>query len=137
MAYMSREHKAELAVTIKAILKKYNVQGSIAVRNLSTLVVNIKSGSIDFIANANDCRKVKADRRGEGFNALKGYIRMINPYHYNENFAGIALEFFSELIPAMYGPRYFDKSDAQIDYFNCSHYIEVNVGKCDKPYKLN
>jgi len=48
MAYMSQEKKAKLAPAIKTILKKHGVKGSIAVRNHSTLVVNISKGSIDF-----------------------------------------------------------------------------------------
>ena len=51
MAYMSQERKQNLAPAIKAVLKKYGVKATIAVRNHSTLVVNIKSGSIDFIEN--------------------------------------------------------------------------------------
>ena len=51
MAYMSQERKQSLAPSIKAVLKKYGVKGTLAVRNHSTLVLNIKSGSIDFIEN--------------------------------------------------------------------------------------
>ena len=51
MAYVSQELKAKLAPTIKAICKKYGVKASIAVRNHSTLVLNIKQGRIDFIEN--------------------------------------------------------------------------------------
>lgn len=52
MAYVSQEDKKELTPAIKAVLKKYNVKATIAVRNHSTLVVNIKEGYIDF---AKDC----------------------------------------------------------------------------------
>ena len=51
MAYMSQERKQSLAPAIKAVLKKYGVKGTLAVNNHSTLVLNIKSGSIDFIEN--------------------------------------------------------------------------------------
>ena len=51
MAYMSQERKQQRAPIIKAILKKYGVKGSLSVRNHSTLVLNIKSGKIDFIEN--------------------------------------------------------------------------------------
>ena len=44
MAYMSQQQKAALSPAIKAVLKKYNMKGTIAVRHRSTLVVNIKSG---------------------------------------------------------------------------------------------
>ena len=54
MAYMSQERKAEIAAVVKPILKKYGIKGSLAVRNHSTLVLNIRSGSIDFIGNWNE-----------------------------------------------------------------------------------
>ena len=51
MAYMNQERKQQRAPIIKSILKKYGVKGSLAVRNHSTLVLNIKSGKIDFVEN--------------------------------------------------------------------------------------
>jgi len=53
MAYISQEMKKELAPEIKAVLKKYGVKGTIAIRNHSTLVVNIKSGKLDLIGDYN------------------------------------------------------------------------------------
>jgi ABC-type oligopeptide transport system substrate-binding subunit len=124
MAYMSQEHKAKLAPTIKAICKKYNVKASLAVRNHSTLVLTVKQGDIDFIGDF-----------GKLEDAAKFGIQ-INPYWYHEHFTGRAREFLSEIIPAMYGPDYFDHSDAMTDYFHCSHYIDVNIGRWDQPYAL-
>ena len=54
MAYMSQEKKSKIAPTVKKILAKYGVKGSLAVSNHMTLVLNIKSGSIDFIKNYNE-----------------------------------------------------------------------------------
>ena len=51
MAYVSQEMKAKLAPTIKAICKKYGIKATLAVRNHSTLVLNIRQGEIDFIEN--------------------------------------------------------------------------------------
>ena len=51
MAYMNQETKKEKAPAIKAICKKYGVTASLAVRNHSTLVLNVRKGSIDFIEN--------------------------------------------------------------------------------------
>ena len=114
MAYMSQEHKARLAPTIKAICKKYGIKASLSVRNHSTLVLNIKQGTIDF----------------------GGDRIQVNPYWYQDHYEGRAREFLSEVIPAMYGPDYFDHSDAMTDYFHCSHYINVNIGQWNKPYAL-
>jgi hypothetical protein len=114
MAYMSQEHKAKLAPTIKTICKKYNIKASLSVHNHSTLVLTVKQGDIDF-----------GDDRIQ-----------VNPYWYHEHFTGRAKDFLSEIVPAMYGPDYFDHSDAQTDYFHCSHYISVNIGKWNAPYAL-
>ena len=48
MAYVSQELKAKLAPTIKAVLKKYKVKGSISVRNHMSLVVTLKEGAVNF-----------------------------------------------------------------------------------------
>lgn len=113
MAYMSQEKKAKLAPTIKTILKKHGVKGSIAVRNHSTLVVNISKGSIDF----------------------GGDRIQVNPYWYHEHFTGRPLELLKELIPAMNDGNH-DRSDAQTDYFDVGWYIDVNIGQWNKPYQL-
>lgn len=136
MAYMSQDHKAKLAPTIKAICKKYGVKASLAVRHHSTLVLNIKSGKIDFIGNYNKVGSGQNHRNfGHGWQDVKGSLD-VNPYWYNDHFDGVAREFLGEVIPALYGPDYFDHSDIQTDYFHCSHYIDVNVGQWNKPYEL-
>lgn len=113
MAYMSQERKAQLAPAIKAICKKHGIKASIAVRHHSTLVVNIKSGKIDF--GSND--------------------RQVNPYWYHDHYKdnAPALAFLSELIPAMNAGNH-DRSDIQTDYFDVGWYVDVNVGQWNKPY---
>ena len=49
MAYMSQDKKKELAPLIKKVCKKYGVKATLSVRHHSTLVLNIKSGGVDFI----------------------------------------------------------------------------------------
>jgi hypothetical protein len=114
MAYVSQEMKAKLAPTIKGILKRYGMKGSIAVRHHSTLVVNLKQGPIDF-----------------GGDSIQ-----VNTYWVHEHYEGTAKKFLMELVAAMKGPDFFDESDPQTDYFHVSHYIDINVGKWDKPYIL-
>ena len=64
MAYVSQAMKKELAPGIKAVLKKYRMKASISVNNHSTICVNIKSGPIDFIGEANKKNREIAERRG-------------------------------------------------------------------------
>lgn len=138
MAYMNQEHKAKLAPTIKAICNKYGIKASIAVRNHSTLVLNIKQGSIDFIENyiSTDAEK----RYGQPMSADQvAYIRKnrsldVNTYWVKDHYSGEAKAFLTEMIAAMEGPDFFNHDDAQTDYFNRSHYIDINIGAWDKPY---
>ncbi len=135
MAYMSQEHKAKLAPTIKAICKKYGVKATLSVRNHMSLVLTVKQGSIDFIGNYNESILERDPTGNRHINPADKYIQ-VNPYHYGSHFSGRAKAFLSEVIPAMYGPDYFDESDIQTDYFHCSHYVDVNIGRWDAPYAL-
>lgn len=139
MAYMSQERKAQLAPGIKAVLKKYNIKASIAVNNHSTLVVNIKQGEIDFIENF-----IQTDKDGISGRKMAqdqiDYIRKnqsldVNPYWYKEHFSGKAKAFLMELFPAMNTGNH-DNSDIQTDYFDVGWYVDVNIGKWNKPYAL-
>ncbi len=120
MAYVSQQMKSELAPAIKSILKKYGIKGSIAVQNHSTLVLNIKSGKIDFAK----------DSTSDNFNY------QVNTYWVHEHYTGKAKKFLAEVIAAMKGPKFFDHSDSMSDYFHVSHYIDINLGKWNKPYVL-
>ena len=42
--------------------------------------------------------------------------------------------FLLELLAAMKGPTIFNNDDAMTDYFDRSHYTDINVGKWNKPY---
>ena len=135
MAYMSQQRKAELAPAIKAVLKKFGVKASIAVRHHATLVLNIKSGPIDFIGNLNKVCSVApgADRYG-AYRPAVGSID-VNPYHYQNHFDGKALAFLSAIMPVMNTGNH-DNSDIQSDYFDIGWYIDVNIGAWNKPYEL-
>ena len=113
MAYMSQEKKKTLAPAIKAILKEYGMKGSIGVDNHSTLVVNLKSGRIDF-GSTND---------------------HVNHNWIDKHYTGIAQQFLNELKDAMMTGNY-NNSDIMTDYFDVGWYIDINVGKWNKEYVL-
>ena len=136
MAYVSQEMKAKLAPTIKAICKKYNIKASIAVRNHMTLVLNIKSGMIDFIGNSNKICGNDFYQVSRGFTPNTTGYDQVNPYHFQSHYDGAAKQFLTEMIAAMEGPDFFNEDDAQTDYFHRSHYIDINIGSWNKPYAL-
>ena len=139
MAYMNQDKKATIAPAVKAVLKKYGIKGTLAVRNHSTLVLNIKSGSIDFVenfistdANVMHGRKMSQDQIDY---LRKNQSMDVNPYWYKEHFSGKAKSFLSELLPIMNNGNH-DNSDIQTDYFDVGWYVDVNIGKWNKPYIL-
>jgi hypothetical protein len=133
MAYMNQERKAKIAPEIKSILKKYDVKGSLAVRNHSTLVLNIKSGKIDFISNFNETVSAQPGGFRNGSPATKSL--QVNPYWYHDHFSGNAKSFLKEILTVMNMGNH-DRSDIQTDYFDVGWYVDVNVGQWNKPYIL-
>ncbi len=140
MAYMSQEKKAKIAALLKPILAKYGVKGTLAVRNHSTIVLNVKSGKIDFVENyiQTDIEKPYAKHFSQD---QIDYIRKtksvdVNPYWFHEHFTGAAKKFLTEAFRALKGADWFDESDAMTDYFHTAYYVSVNIGKWDKPYEL-
>lgn len=111
MAYIGQEKKKELAPRIKHVLKKHGMKGTLSIDNYSSLRLTLQSGSIDFGTDS------------------------INEYWYKDHFADNpkALSFLSEVIPAM-NVGNFDNSDPMTDYFHVGWYVDVNLGRWDKPY---
>ena len=117
MAYVSQADKVALAPAIKAVMKKYDMKCSISVRHHSTLVVTVKSGAIDFSEH------LESD----------DYIQ-VNTYWIDTHYEGVARNFLNELKAAMEGPGFYNNDDVMTDYFNRSHYTDINIGQWGKPY---
>jgi hypothetical protein len=132
MAYINQSMKKELSYGIKEVLKKYGVKGTIGVDNHSCLVVNIKEGAIDFIGHANEQNRKLADERGITYYPSDGYLQM-NPYR-TDDVEGVVGKFMTELVAAMKGRLWYDNSDIMTDYFDTAYYLNINVGKWDRPY---
>lgn len=140
MAYFSQEDKKRVAPAIKKVLKKYGVKGSLAVSNHSTLVVNIKKGELDFIEAANKVRVKQASWRGDEPHLIENGHIQVNRYHAADNAREVGedkvADFYEELVEAMMGADWFDKSDIMTDYFHTAYYMSINVGQWNKPYEL-
>ena len=139
MAYMDQERKAKIATAIKPILAKYGLKGSLSVRNHSTICLTVKSGKIDFIENyintdhntwsgKMDQRTIDSIRKSQSLD--------VNPYWFHEHFSGVAKDFLTEAFQALKAADWYDESDAQTDYFNTAYYVDLNIGKWNKPYQV-
>lgn len=129
MAYYSQERKQIAAPKVKELLKKYGLKGSLSVDNHSTVVLTIKSGSLDFIENFNE---TASGRRGD---VLATTYIGVNPYHYTSHFSGLCLDFLVNVMEVLNDGNH-NNSDIQSDYFDVGWYIDINIGKWNKPYEL-
>jgi hypothetical protein len=137
MAYMSKENKAKIKAALDVVMKGTGIKWSLAVRHHSSIVLNIKSGPMDFIGNYNatmtDPTYVHYNPRSEV--ARDDYIQ-VNVYHFDKHFSGEVKDLLAKILAAMNDGNY-DNSDSQRDYFDCGWYSEINVGRWDRPYILN
>jgi len=112
MAYVSQEDKKARMPAIKAILKEYGLKGTVRVRHHMVLVLTIREGEIDF---------------------GKDHAQ-VNPYWIESHYEGTAQEALTKLRDALKGEDYYDRSDIMTDYFDVSHYVDINIGNWNKPY---
>lgn len=113
MAYMNSEKKAIIASNLKPVLKKYNMKGSLSVVHHSSIVLTLKSGKIDF-----------------------GSAReQVNPYWFHEHYEGVAKEFLTEAFAALKSAGWYNNTRSEIDYFDIAYYVDINIGKWNKPYQ--
>jgi hypothetical protein len=99
-----------------------------------SIALNVKSGEIDFIKNFNDTVAQQPGGFRNGSRAEK-YLS-VNTYWFQEHFSGKAKQFLAEAKDALLSAGWYDNSDAQYDYFDTAYYIDINIGKYDKPYEV-
>ena len=134
MAYMNQERKQKIAQTLKPILAKYKVKGSLSVRNHMSIVLTLKSGAIDFIGNSNKVCGNDHYQVARGFKPTTSGYDQVNPYWFQDHYDGDAKAFLTEAFNALKSADWYDESDAMIDYFNIAYYVDVNIGKWNAPY---
>jgi hypothetical protein len=120
MAYISPETKQELTPEIKAVLKKYNMKGTISTPFNSTLVVSIFQGPLDLVDNFN-----KIGNSGGYYQNTVG----VNESFIESDFSGESREFLIELRSAMM------KGNEMVGMnFDVGWFVNINIGTNRKPY---
>ena len=134
MAYMNQEKKQKIQNALKPVLAKYGMKGTLKVRNHHAITLTLRQGPIDFIGDLNENRN---GRLGVSKDEMrKHYELQVNQYWIDEHYTGVSLEFLKQVNEAMQAADYYDRSDAQIDYFDTAYYYDINVGSWNKPYTL-
>ncbi len=138
MAYVTQEVITKARAALKALNKEYGVKATFSGKGDSTLYLTIAEGSIDFIGNF--CENTKAKRIQHDTQQVIDWVTKeqnisVNQYYLDSSFSGVALEYLEKAKEIMYA-EHWDKSDVQTDYFHCSYYVNINIGRWNKPYKL-
>jgi len=126
MACVSKEDKQTIQNNIKPILKKYGLKGSLRVNHSTEIVLIIRSGKLDLMANYVD---------KYGYN--RPYFS-VNTYNIKSDFNDQnIIDCMEQLHQAILSANYFDHSDIMTDYVHVAYYYEIKVGEYNKPYLLN
>ncbi len=133
MAFISQDDKKTLAPAIKAVFKKYGLKGSISIKNHMTLCANVSAGRLDLIGAAAEVFNYIGDFRTKAYYQASAYCAT-NPKYKDINID--IFNFYEDLKKAMRGALWFDKSDMMTDYFHTAYYMDINIGRWNKPYKL-
>ena len=137
MAYVTEEIITKARTALKALNKQYGVKATLSGKGSSSLCLTIAEGSVDFLNNYCETVQQPALRDVDGVIAwvkLNQYIQ-VNQYYLDSSFSGLALEYLEKAKEIMYADHW-DKSDIMTDYFHCSYYISINIGRWNKGYKL-
>ena len=140
MAWVTKANIESKKPLIKALNKEYGVKGTLSGTNDYSMTLTISEGPIDFISSyikSNDDKPMAQPSAWE--HTVKHITQSqhidVNPYWYNEHFDGKALEYLRKAFEIMNQGNH-DRSDIQTDYFDVGWYVDVKIGRWDKPYKL-
>ncbi len=136
MAYISKAEVQAKSLKLKEINKKYGVKATFSGSNSSTLTLTISSGKIDFLANYSyHSQSVYGVPYAVVVGAIKSKHLQVNHYYLNRSFSFEALEYLEEVY-ALMKEGHYDRSDAMTDYFDCSWYNSINIGRWNRGYEV-
>lgn len=146
MAYVNKEKKAQIKEALKQVMPS-DWKWSLAVRNHSTAVLTISKAPVDLVSIFCDAADAYNKRRVEIYGEREqstSYQREKGNYdvstwslqHMTEGLQNryIAAT-FKKLFDAMNTNNY-DNSDIMTDYFDVGHYVDIQIGKWNKPFQV-
>jgi hypothetical protein len=128
MAYMNQEKKAAIAAELKKVMPQ-DWKYSLAVNNHSTIVCTIKSAPINLV-DIYTATRCSEDVRAS---TLAKMNVDVNPYYWADHFEGDLLETFTKIFAAL-NLNNHNRSDIMTDYFDVGHYVDLDLGRWNKPF---
>lgn len=136
MAYMNQDKKAVIAANMKKALAGTGIKYSLRVRNHMAIELNITSAPIDFIQNHLDTLKANPDYRDRMNTNTKPTDIQVNTSWLHDHYSGKALEILEKAKEALQSAGWYNRSDAQVDYFDTAYYYDINIGRWNKPFEV-
>jgi hypothetical protein len=124
VAYIDQSKKQEIAKSLKAVMPK-GWKYSLSIHHHSTLILTIASAPVDLCA--------KIGQREEA--STRPSYCGINHHYLERSLNGELLETFKRIMNAMNAGNH-DRSDLQSDYFDVGWYIDIQIGRWDRPFKV-
>lgn len=123
MAYVDQAKKRRIAEELKKVMPK-GWKYSLGVHHHSKIVLVIRSAPVDLLRFIDDTDETQ-----------KRTYHQLNHYYPERCYSGETLTHIRAIIKALNHENY-DKSDAMTDYFEVGHYVSVEIGRWDKPFKV-
>ena len=118
MAYLSKTQVKETREALKVAFPDFKFLVRRSTCGSSSINVSIMSGPVDF---------------GD-----PDMPKSVNPYHVGTLFEDHQVGFLEAVIKVIkYGTsrQWYDRSDAMTDYFDTAFYLDVEIGRWQKPYQ--
>jgi hypothetical protein len=132
MAHMNQEKKRVIKQNLDKLLKPKGIKYGLRVRNHMTIECTLYTGPVDLIGNFKATTGDRIDTRQA--DELKSIH--VNPYWYHDHFTGEAKYLIGDVLDALRSADWYDRSDAQTDYFDTAYYVDLQIGEYNKPYTL-
>ena len=127
MAYMNQEKKAKIREALKKVVPT-DWKWSLGVRHHSSIVMTISEGPAELM--------VRPEGVGSGDNweakTFTGH-RQLNDFYIDHEYTGELFDIMTKIVQALNLDN-FDHSDPMSDYFHVGHYVDLQIGKWDKPF---
>ena len=136
MAYINQDMKKVIAAKLKPVLAEHGLTGTLSINHHSSITLTLKKGPIDFYGEKRAYRARDPRSLAEGLIDREDYPLSINPYYISEVWSIGTTIALKEILAALKGADWYDKSDSRSDYFNTAYYIYIEVGNDNSLYQL-
>lgn len=133
MAYITKEEVKNIREKLKTEFPTYKF--SVTKGDSSSVYISLMVSDLNL---AEDLIKgyLDKEREDEELKRIeKGHLS-INHHGLTNVWSGKTLEVLEKTLTIAKSQNWYDKSDSMTDCFNVAYYIEINIGKYDRPHQV-